>query len=88
MSAHPARWHSTSAAHPRTPGRPNFTPALQIYDHNLSLLAKKTGSADGQGARAVAGVPAPGRYYLRVANDGGARSPGNYSVAVTMSQSR
>jgi subtilisin family serine protease len=61
---------------------PNFNPVLKVYDHNLHLLATKDAASYGQGERVTVQVAA-GRYYLRVANKGGAQSPGGYSVAVT-----
>jgi subtilisin family serine protease len=63
----------------------DFTPVLQIFDHHLHRLAKRTRRRVGAGERAVARVPAAGRYYLRVANNCGARSPGSYTVTVKMS---
>jgi serine protease len=60
---------------------PNFQPVLQIYDEELNLLTRDDGSA-GRRLRIAAQVPA-GRYYLRVTNRGGARSPGTYSVLFT-----
>jgi subtilisin family serine protease len=61
---------------------PNFAPFLQVYDAGLNLLA----TADfGFGREGVVSAHAytAGRYYLRVANDGGATSGGAYSVVMT-----
>jgi subtilisin family serine protease len=59
---------------------PNFQPALQIYDKDLNLFATRDDGTTGSVSLATY-APA-GRYYLRVANMTGARSPGPYSVAV------
>jgi serine protease len=58
---------------------PNFRPDLQLYDEDQNLLISRDDGAAGQRTRIAAWVPA-GRYYLRVANRGGARSPDTYSV--------
>jgi serine protease len=60
---------------------PNFRPLLSLYDEDLNLLETRDGVAAGQRVRMEARLPA-GRYYLRVANYGGARSPGTYSVSL------
>jgi subtilisin family serine protease len=61
---------------------PNFRPAVQLYDEDSHLLATSDDSPVGRRARIAARVPA-GRYFLRVANTGGARSQGEYSVGMT-----
>jgi hypothetical protein len=59
---------------------PNFLPVLQIFDQDSNLLATRDDGSAGD-VRIAAHLPA-GRYYLRVANRGGSRSPGTYSVTV------
>ena len=59
---------------------PNFRPDLQLYDEDQRLLVARDDGLAGQRTRIAARVPA-GRYYLRVANRGGARSPDTYSVS-------
>lgn len=59
---------------------PNFRPLLRLYDEDLNLLETRDAVAAGQRVRLEARLPT-GRYYLRVANNGGARSPGTYSVS-------
>jgi serine protease len=61
---------------------PSFRPALQLYDEDSHLLLTRDDTSLGQRARIAARVPA-GRYFLRVANRGGARSQGEYSIAMT-----
>jgi hypothetical protein len=59
---------------------PNFKPLLDVYDHDLNLLATRNDGDFGQSARFAVRVPASGLYLLRVANDGGARSRGSYTL--------
>ena len=66
----------------------NFDPILAMYDGHLRLLTTKNASRYGEGERVSARVRAAGRYFLRVANQAGAESPGSYSVAVRMQPSR
>ena len=61
---------------------PNFRPLLELYDEDQNLLAVRDDAGAGQRTRIAARVPA-GRYYLRVANRGASRSPGEYSVNVS-----
>jgi hypothetical protein len=61
---------------------------LQIYDHDLNLLAAQDDGSFGQGEQVAARVPAAGRYYLRVSNTGGAQSRGSYIVAVARTRPR
>ena len=61
---------------------PSFRPALQLYDEDAHLLATRNDTSAGQRTFIAARVPA-GRYFLRVANRGGARSQGEYSLAMT-----
>jgi hypothetical protein len=59
---------------------PSMLPVLQLFDGHLKLLATRT--ATDSGLRVSMSVRlAAGRYYVRVSNDNGARSPGTYSLA-------
>lgn len=67
---------------PYDPGTgPNLLPTAQLYDAGLNPL--ETAAPENQRARLFAVLP-PGRYYLRVANSCGTRSPGTYSVTVSV----
>jgi hypothetical protein len=59
---------------------PNFKPVLSVYDHDLTLLATRNDGDFGESTRFAVRVPTSGRYFLRVANDGGARSRGSYTL--------
>jgi type VII secretion-associated serine protease mycosin len=59
---------------------PNFKPVLDVYDHDRNLLATRNDGDVGESARFAVRVPTAGRYLLRVANDGGARSRGSYRL--------
>ena len=61
---------------------PNFRPLLELYDEEQNLIAVRDDAGAGQRTRIAARVPA-GRYYLRVANRGASRSPGEYSVSMS-----
>jgi serine protease len=60
---------------------PNLRPVLQIYDDDSQLLVSHDTVSTADVTSIAARLPA-GRYYLRVSNRGGARSPGAYSVAM------
>jgi len=60
---------------------PNFQPILQLYDEDQNLLAASDDYQSGH-LRLALHLPA-GRYLLRLANKGGARSPGAYSISFT-----
>lgn len=56
---------------------------LKLYNHNIKLIATQDDGSVGEGERVTVRVPTAGRYYLRIANKTGAKSPGSYSVSVT-----
>lgn len=66
---------------------PNFNPVLKLYNHKLTLIATQDVGSVGESERLTVRVPTAGRYYLRIANKTGAKSPGRYSVSVTMPHS-
>jgi serine protease len=84
-------WYATRVRSPsivtfRIAGRPfdplfgpNFRPVLRLYDEDLHLVREVDDVSAEPRVKLAAQIPA-GRYYLRVANWGGARSPGLYSV--------
>jgi hypothetical protein len=53
---------------------------LQINDQDMNRLVARDDMSSGS-VRIAAALPA-GRYYLRVANNGGSQSPGTYSVSI------
>jgi serine protease len=60
---------------------PNFRPVLQLYDEDLNLLLKQDDVSTADITHVAARLPA-GRYFLRIANRGGARSSGAYSLTL------
>jgi len=60
---------------------PNFRPVLELYDEDQDVLTRQNEISTADITRFTARLPA-GRYYLRVSNRGGARSPGAYSIAM------
>ena len=60
---------------------PNFRPVLELYDEDSNLLIHQDEVSRADITRMSARLPA-GRYNLRVANRGGARSAGAYSMTV------
>ena len=58
---------------------PNMRPVVQLLDESLSPLVTREATASGQPVSVSAPLPA-GRYYVRVSNGNGARSPGTYSI--------
>lgn len=74
---------------PRTPAPPNadsalaFDPVLQVFDSSLNMVAEADVTGTDTAESVSVTVTSPGRYYLRVANYLGSRSPGTYSVSAT-----
>jgi subtilisin family serine protease len=58
---------------------PNMQPVLQLFDRHLELLDTRNATDSGRRVSMSFRLPA-GRYYVRVSNDNGARSPGTYSL--------
>jgi subtilisin family serine protease len=65
-------------APPDASSGPNFRPVLQLYDEDGNLLTSRDDGATGR--ITISARVRPGRYYLRVANHGGSRSPGQYGI--------
>jgi hypothetical protein len=61
---------------------PNLLAAAQLYDAGLNQL--ETVAPQNQVAKLTAVLPPGHHYYLRVANSCGTRSPGTYSVTVSV----
>jgi serine protease len=58
---------------------PYMQPVLQLLDGRLDPLVTREATASGPDVSVSARLPA-GRYYVRVSNSNGARSPGTYSI--------
>jgi hypothetical protein len=58
---------------------PSMQPVLQLLDRHLNLLVTRSATDSGRSVSISVRLRA-GRYYVRVANANGARSPGTYSL--------